>query len=58
MTSRLHPDDAEAVLGVLVGDALNQPSKYLLVGPRWFRFHDDNRTGLVVKRASETISGV
>jgi hypothetical protein len=32
VASRLHPDDAKAVLGVLVGNALNQPSKHLPVG--------------------------
>jgi hypothetical protein len=32
VTARLHPDHAESVLGVLVGDALNQPGKDLPVG--------------------------
>jgi hypothetical protein len=32
VTSRLHPDDAKAILGVLVGDALDQPSKHLPIG--------------------------
>ena len=29
---RLDPDDAEAVLGVLVGDALDQPRQHLPIG--------------------------
>jgi hypothetical protein len=33
-------------------------SKHLPVGWQWLRFHDAHRTGLVVKGASETISGV
>jgi hypothetical protein len=49
VTSRLHPDDAKAVLGVLVGDALSQPSKHLSVGWLWLRLHDAHRTGLVAK---------
>ena len=49
VTTRLHPDDAEAVLGVLVGDPLNQPSKHLPVGWLWLRLHDAHRTGLVAK---------
>jgi hypothetical protein len=32
VTTRLDPDDIKAILSVLVGDALNQPSKYLSVG--------------------------
>jgi hypothetical protein len=39
VTTRLHPNDAEAVLGVLVGDALDQPSKHLPVGRMWLRLH-------------------
>jgi hypothetical protein len=49
VTSRLHPDDAEAALGVLVGDALNQPSEHLPVGWLWLRPHDAHRTGVVGK---------
>ena len=45
VTTRLHPDNAKAVLGVLVGDALNQPSKHLPVGWLWLRLHDAHRTG-------------
>jgi hypothetical protein len=52
VTPRLHPDNAEAVLGVLVGDALNQPRERLPVGWLWLRLHDAHRTGLVVKRAT------
>jgi hypothetical protein len=55
---RLHPDNAEAVLGVLVGDALNQPSKHLPVGWLWLRLHDMDRTrpaadALAVRRSDE-----
>jgi hypothetical protein len=32
MTTRLDPDDAKAVVGILVGDALNQPGKDLTIG--------------------------
>ena len=49
VTARLHPDDAEAVLGVLVGDPLNQPSEHLPIGWLWLRPHDAHRTGLVAK---------
>ena len=49
VAARLHPDDAEAVLGVLVGDALDQPGQHLPVGWLWLRLHDVHRTGLVAK---------
>jgi hypothetical protein len=49
VTSRLHPDDAKTVLGVLVGDALNQPGQHLPVGWLWFRLHDVYRRGVVGK---------
>jgi hypothetical protein len=35
VASRLDPDDAKAILGILVGDALDQPGKHLPV--RWLR---------------------
>jgi hypothetical protein len=47
--TRLHPDDAEAVLAVLVGDALNQPSENLPVGWLWLRLHGAQRTALVAE---------
>jgi hypothetical protein len=50
VTSRLDANDAKAVVGILVGDALNQPSQYLPIG--WLRLHllhDVYRTGLVAK---------
>jgi hypothetical protein len=53
VASRLHPDDAKAVLAVLVGYALDQPGKHLPVGWLWLRPHAAHRTGLVAKRASE-----
>src|SRR5262249_19833700 len=49
VASGLHPDDAEAVLGVLIGDAFNQSSKDLPVGWQWLRLHDLHRTGPVAK---------
>jgi hypothetical protein len=49
VASCLHPDDAETVLGVLVGDALNQSSKHLPIGWLWLRLHDAHRTGLVAE---------
>jgi hypothetical protein len=36
MTASLDPDDTEAVLGILVSDALNQTGQHLPIG--WFRF--------------------
>jgi hypothetical protein len=58
VTSRPHPDNAEAVLGVLICDALDQPGKYLSVGWLWLALHDAHRTGLVAKtlaRGSEVV---
>ena len=49
VTTRLHPDDAKAVLGVLVGDALDQPGQHLPIGWLWLRLHDAHRSGLVAK---------
>jgi hypothetical protein len=40
VTSRLYPDDAKAVLGVLVGDALDQPGKHLPVRWLWLGLHE------------------
>jgi hypothetical protein len=37
MTTGLDPDDTEAVLGILVSDALNQSGQYLPIG--WFRLY-------------------
>jgi glucose dehydrogenase len=53
MTTRLYPDDAKAVVGILVGDALNQPGKDLTIG--WMRlcFHDVHCAGLVTERPLE-----
>jgi hypothetical protein len=48
-TARLYPDHAESVLGVLIGDALDQPSKHLSVGWLWVRLDDAHRTDLVAK---------
>jgi hypothetical protein len=39
MAARLDPDDAEAVLGILVGDALNQTGQHLPIGWFLFRLH-------------------
>jgi hypothetical protein len=49
VTTRLDPDYAKAVLGILVGDALNQPGKDLSIG--WFRLclHNVHSAGVVTK---------
>jgi hypothetical protein len=49
MTTRLDPDDAKSVVGILVGDALNQPGKDLTIG--WFRLclHNVYSAGVVTK---------
>ena len=46
---RLDPNDAKTVVGILVGDALNQPGQHLSL--RWLRFrlHDVRRAGLVTE---------
>ena len=43
MTSRLDPNDAKAVLGVLVGDALDQPRQNFSIGWMGLRLHDARR---------------
>jgi len=54
---RLDPNDAKAVLGVLIGDALDQPRQYLSIGWMGLRFHDD--WGLVrVLRVMKAISSI
>jgi hypothetical protein len=53
VASRLHPDDAEAVFGVLVGDALNQSCQHLSVGWLWLRLH----TPIVLNLVAETLPG-
>jgi hypothetical protein len=47
VASCLHPDYAEAVLGVLVGDALNQPGKHLSVGWLWLRLDASTQAAIV-----------
>ncbi len=49
VTTRLDPNDAKAVVGILVGDALNQPGQHFPI--RWLRLrlHDVHRTGLVAE---------
>jgi len=37
VSTGLNPDNAKAVVGVLIGDALNQSSQYLAIG--WCGFH-------------------
>ena len=49
VTTRLDPNDAKAIVGILVGDALNQPGQHLAIGWLQFRPHDVHRTGLVAK---------
>src|ERR1700759_5144388 len=44
VTSRFYTDHAEAVLGVLVGDARDRPSKHLPVRWLWLRFHGTHRS--------------
>jgi hypothetical protein len=43
---RLDPNDAKAVLGVLVGDALDQPRQHLSIGWMGLRLHDSRRLAL------------
>ncbi len=40
VASRLDSDYAEAVVGVLVGDALDQPGEHLPIRWLWLRLHD------------------
>jgi hypothetical protein len=49
VASRLDPNDAKSVVGILVGDALNQPSQHLPIGLLRLHLHDVYRTGLVAK---------
>jgi hypothetical protein len=49
VTTRLDPNNAEAIVGILVGDALNQPGQHFPI--RWLRLrlHDVYRSGVVAK---------
>jgi hypothetical protein len=49
MPPRLDPNDAKAVVGILVGDAFNQPSQQLPIGWLRLHLHDVYRTGFVAK---------
>jgi hypothetical protein len=44
---RLDPNDAKAVVSILVGDALNQAGQHFPIGWLRLRLHDGYRTGLV-----------
>src|SRR6266571_8975099 len=41
----LNPDDAKAILGVLVSDALDQAGEHLAIGWRGLALHDDRHIG-------------
>ena len=43
---RLDPDDTKAVLGVLVGDALDQSRQHLSIGWMGLRLHGARRLAL------------
>jgi hypothetical protein len=49
MPPRLDPNDAKAVVGILVGDAFNQPGQHLPIGWLRLHLHDVYRTGFVAK---------
>jgi hypothetical protein len=49
VAASLDPNDAKSIVGVLVGDALNQPGQYLPIGLLRLHLHDVHRTGLVAK---------
>ena len=44
---RVDPDDTESVIGVLVGDALDQPCQHLSIGWIGLRLHDARRLALI-----------
>jgi hypothetical protein len=44
VTARLDPNDAKAIVGILVGDALNQPGQHFPIGWLWLRLHDGHRS--------------
>jgi hypothetical protein len=48
VAARFDPNDAKSVVGILVGDALNQPGQHLPIGLR-LHLHDVHRTGLVAR---------
>jgi hypothetical protein len=50
MTLRLDPDDTKAILGVLVGHALNQPRQHVSIGWIGLRLHDARRLARTVTR--------
>jgi hypothetical protein len=43
---RLDPNDTKAVLGILVGDAFDQPGKHLSLGRMGLRLHGARRLAL------------
>ena len=43
LPTRLDPNDAKAVVGILVGDALNQPGQDFSIGSLRLRLHDVQR---------------
>ncbi len=50
----LDPDDAKAILGVLVGDALDQSGERLVIGWRGLALHDGSHSGPISKRCDIT----
>jgi hypothetical protein len=46
VASCLDPDDAKSVLGILIGDALDQPRQNLSIGWIGLRLHNARRLAL------------
>ena len=44
VAARLDPDDAKSVLGILVGDALDETREHLSIGWIGLRLHDARRS--------------
>jgi hypothetical protein len=46
VATRLDPNDAKTIVGILVGNALNQPGQDFPIGWLRLRLHDWHRSGL------------